>query len=126
MAKKIYIVDDDRDMVESTKILLEGNGYEVKTAYTIEDGDKLIKAQNPDLLLLDVMFPDKQSAGFDFCRELRTADVTKDIPVIMYTAVNRKFPYHYKTDEEWLPADDFINKPVQPAELLEKIKALLK
>ena len=125
MAKSIYIIDDDHDMVESTKILLEANDFLVQSAYTIADGEALIATAIPDLLILDVMFPANQSAGFDFCRALRTEDRTKSVPVIMYTAVNRKFPYNYDKDDDWLPADLFINKPVEPKDLLDKISNLL-
>ena len=125
MAKKIYLIDDDQDIVESTKILLEATGYDVKTAYSIESGKKLFETGNPDLVLLDVMFPEQQDAGFEFCRDLRTNDKTKAIPVIMFTAVNDKFPFHFDTDAEFLPADVMLNKPVEPKELLAKIAGLI-
>jgi len=126
MAKKIYIIDDDQDIVEATKIVLEASGYEVAAAYTIEDGKKLFEAENPDLALLDVMFPEQQDAGFEFCRDLRISEKTKDVPIVMFTAVNRKFPFHFETDENFLPANEFLNKPVEPKDLLEKIAGLLK
>ena len=125
MAKKIFIVDDDQDIVESTKIVLEASGYEVEAAYSLDGGRSLISSSIPDLLLLDVMFPDQQDAGFEFCRELRTDDKTKNIPIIMYTAVNRDFPFHFKTDDEFLPANEFLNKPVDPKVLLEKVSSLI-
>lgn len=125
MAKTIYLIDDDQDIVESTKILLEASGYNVKTAFSISSGEKLFETGNPDLVLLDVMFPEQQDAGFEFCRELRTSAKTKNIPVIMSTAVNDKFPFHFDTDEEFLPADVMLNKPVDPKVLLEKIASLV-
>lgn len=126
MAKTIYIIDDDKDIVEATKIVLEAKGYSVKTALTIEDGKKLVDEEKPNLILLDVMFPGgEQDAGFIYCRDLRTNEKTKDIPVIMFTAVNKDFPFHFDKDADWLPADEFLNKPVDNEELLEKVQHLI-
>lgn len=124
MAKNIYIIDDDRDIVESTKIILEASGYNIKTAYTIEDGKSLVDDNLPDLIILDVMFPGNQSAGFDFCRDMRSNDKTKNIPIVMFTAVNRKFPFKHGVEDDWLPADEFLDKPVDPANLLTIVKKL--
>ena len=125
MKKKIYIIDDDKDIVESTKIVLDACGYDVKTAYTIEEGKTLINNDIPDIIILDVMFPGNQSAGFGLCRDLRAKEETKKIPVIMFTAVNRKFPFKHDVDEDWLPASEFLNKPVDPADLIKKVKKFL-
>ncbi len=121
MGKKIYIIDDDHDIVESTKIILEASGYEVKTAFTIEEGASFIENELPDMVILDVMFPGNQSAGFDFCRDLRAKNETKEIPIIMFTAVNSKFSFKHDLEDDWLPADEFLEKPVNPSDLLKKI-----
>ena len=125
MKKTIYIIDDDRDIVESTKIILDASGYNVKAVYTIEDGTKLIARKVPDMVILDVMFPGDQSAGFEFCRKLKNEKETENIPIIMFTAVNRKYAFKHDIESDWLPADEFLNKPVDPAELLAKIKKYL-
>ncbi len=125
MNKTIYIIDDDRDIVESTKIILDASGYNVEVVYTVEDGAKLIDIKVPDMVILDVMFPGDQSGGFDFCRKLKNDEKTKNVPVIMFTAVNRKYPFKHDVESDWLPADEFLNKPVDPAELLKITKKYL-
>ncbi len=125
MKRKIYIIDDDLDIVESTKIILEASGYDVKTAYTLEEGAGLINKELPDLIILDVMFPGNQSGGFELCRNLKANSETKKIPIVMFTAVNRKWLFKHSIDDDWLPADEFLDKPVDPADLLRKIKKYL-
>ena len=125
MRKKVYIIDDDYDIVESTKIILEASGYDIKTAYTLDAGESLINKGLPDLIILDVMFPGNQSGGFELCRNLKTNSKTRKIPVIMFTAVNRKWLFKHSIDDDWLPADEFLDKPVDPADLLKKIKKYL-
>ena len=125
MRKKVYIIDDDYDIVESTKIILEASGYDIKTAYTLDAGESLINKGLPDLIILDVMFPGNQSGGFELCRNLKTNSKTRKIPVIMFTAVNRKWFFKHSIDDDWLPADEFLDKPVDPADLLKKIKKYL-
>lgn len=126
MGKKVYIIDDDQDIVAATRIILEANGYEVNAAYTIEEGEDLTNKDLPDIIILDVMFPGNQSAGFEFCRRLRANKITQKIPIIIFTAVNRKFSFKHDINEEWLPADEFLEKPVDPSDLLRKMKFYLK
>lgn len=125
MGNKIYIIDDDQDIVESTKIVLEASGYDIKTAFTLEDGKSLIDDDLPDLIILDVMFPGNQSGGFELCRELRDSEKTKSVPIIMFTAVNRKFSFNHDVEEDWLPANEFMDKPFNPSDLLKKVKSIL-
>lgn len=125
MAKTICIIDDSIDVVETTTAVLENEGYEVISAYNVEDGRALVKSKSPDLIILDVMFPESDSAGFELCRELRNDPSTKNIPLIMLTGVNEEFPLKFDIDAEWLPADCFLNKPIKPEALIEKIRAEL-
>lgn len=128
--KKIYIVDDDRNIVECMSIVLKAHGYEVAAQYD-EDNivDNLI-AQKPDLVILDVMFPQNPSAGFDIARQIRKSEATASIPIIMLSAINEKGVYsgtfsNNDRDDAWLPVDEFIEKPIQNNQLLQKIRSAL-
>lgn len=119
------LVDDDPDFVEATRIVLESVPYEVIVAY---DGDEgLVKAQEerPDLILLDIIMPTQD--GFHVCEKLKSDPELWHIPVIMLTSLSQRisdtaFSVH---DGLMLEADDFIDKPVRPAELLARIARLL-
>lgn len=123
---KILIVDDDIDFVESIKLILEKNGYETMEAYDGEDGLKKIKETRPDLIILDVMMPQKD--GYQLSHELKNNPEFEEIPIIQLTAVGSKIPeskYSRLSGME-LESDDFIDKPVEPDVLLKRIKDLLK
>ena len=115
--KKVILVDDEKEFVEVTKVLLESNGFEVVTAYDGASGREQAAAEKPDLVVLDVMMETK-TAGFDVARWLRTNDGTKEIPIIMLTAVNQEVPWRFEPDDIWLPVDVFLDKPVSPERLL--------
>ncbi|MFP4029549.1 MAG: two-component system response regulator [Candidatus Brocadiia bacterium] len=119
--KKVLLVDDDEEFVEVTKILLENNDYTVVTAHSGKEVQKTTLEEEPDLVILDVMM-ETESAGFEAARLLRSEEATKDIPIIMLTAVNEKYPYGFESNEIWLPVDKFFEKPVEPDELLLEVK----
>ena len=127
---KILIIEDDIDLVESIKKLLETKGYYSIIAYDPEDGNVKLKQERPDLIILDVMFGSKgETKGFDFARKLKNDKLYADIPIVMMSAVNTKEPFFNfspETDGEFLPVDCFLDKPVQPDELFSKIDDLLK
>jgi CheY-like chemotaxis protein len=126
--KKVLIIDDDRDMVESLKMILEAHGYGVEALYSAADGVKKVKAAKPDLIILDVMFPENPSEGFDLARELRKDKVAGKIPVIILSAINERFKLGFSDkdrDEAWLPVARFAEKPIEPAKLAQMVKELL-
>ena len=128
--KKIYIIDDDRDIVESVSIVLKANSYEVSAQYDDENVVENVLKYNPDLIILDVMFPENSSAGFNIARELNRNAKSENIPIIMLSAINERGSYPGKfssedVDKEWLPINMYLDKPVQPGELLEKVKSIL-
>jgi CheY-like chemotaxis protein len=125
--KKILIVDDDVDFVEATKIVLEKSGYHVETCLSAEACLEKLKTIDPDLIIMDVMMETDHS-GFDLCREIKRNSKTKEIPVLMLTAVEEKYPMNFESaagDETWLPVDGYIDKPVEAGVLLERINKLL-
>ena len=125
---RILIVDDDPDITESMKVVLESKEYEVITASGGKEGLVKIRQENPDLIILDVMM-EKGSAGFDVCRELKKDKNYESIPILMLTAIKEKTGMDFKKeagDKAWLPVDDYCDKPLKPDELLSKVETLLK
>ena len=127
---KVYIIDDDRDIVESISIVLKANGYEVEAQYDDKSVVENVLQYNPDLIILDVIFPENSSAGFEIAREIKKNENLVKIPIIMLSVVNEKGIYigrfsNQDIDESWLPVTMFLDKPVQPKELLQKVKSVL-
>jgi DNA-binding response OmpR family regulator len=126
MAKKyVLIVDDDPDLVETVSMMLEHKGYEVGKAYDGIEGEQAIKKRQPDVLILDVMMPRKN--GYQLCQELKANKWTKDIPVILLTAVGEAVPTTTYSHAEGMAteAEDYIPKPVDAATLVEAVERLL-
>ena len=128
--KKIYIIDDDRNIVEAMSIVLKAHGYEVACQYNEENVIENLIAQKPDLVILDVIFPQNPSAGFDIARQIKNEKTTASIPVIMLSAINEKGVYagtfsNNDRDDAWLPVDLFMEKPIQNEQLLLKVKTIL-
>ncbi len=119
--KKVLLVDDEKDFVEVTKVLLESNDFKVVTAYNSEDGKKAAVEEQPAVIILDVMM-ETRTAGFDAARWLRSQEETATIPIIMLTAVNQEVPWRFDSDEIWLPVDEFLDKPVSPEKLLAEVR----
>jgi DNA-binding response OmpR family regulator len=121
----ILIIDDDLDIVDSLKMILEANGYQVSVK---TDADNIIAAVmevNPD-----IMFPEDSNAGFAAARELQKNDKVKSIPVLLLSSVNQRSKMSFgfsETDisEDFMPVEAFIEKPVEPEILLSKVKELL-
>ncbi len=126
MAKKyVLIVDDDPDMVETVGLILESKGYEVGKAYDGIEGENSIRNRRPDLVVLDVMMPRKN--GYVLCAEMKKNKETKDIPVILLTAVGEAVPTttYSHADGKSTEAEDYISKPVDTQVLLDSINSLL-
>jgi CheY-like chemotaxis protein len=126
-AKKILIIDDDVDFVESTRVVLEAKGYKVSSAGNRDEGFEKVKQIFPDLILMDVMM-EKMSDGFDLSRKLKSEEKYKDIPILMLTAIGEKTGFGFSDvagDKLWLPVDDYAEKPVSPEKLIAKVEKLL-
>ena len=126
--KKILIVDDDPDITEAMTVVLETQNYDVSGVVNGTDAIKQIEQSPPDLIILDVMM-DTPREGFMFSRQIKNDPDTKDIPIIMITSVKDKMGIDFKSvagDDSWLPVEDFLDKPVPPDVLLEKVAELLK
>jgi len=118
---KILIIDDDLDILETTGSLLEHEGFEVHSAETVERGIEMIDEISPDIILLDVMFPEKKTRGFEAAIEIKSKH--PDVPVFVFTAINREYAFDFSKDE--IKAEEFINKPVETEKLVRLINKYL-
>jgi len=123
---KILLVDDDVDFVESTKIILESKPYEVIVAYEGDEGLQKARQENPDLIILDVIMPVKD--GFTAAEQLKKDPRLSKIPVVMLTGFaemggETSIPASRGLE---LEAEDYIDKPVSPEELLRRVEKHLK
>ncbi len=125
--KNILLVDDDTDFLVATKLVLEKSGYYVDTCMSAKECIAKLKVTKPDLIILDVMMESDHS-GFDLCREHKRSSETKEIPVLMLTAIDQKYHLNFATaagDESWLPVEDFIDKPVEAGVLVKRVRKLI-
>jgi len=124
---KILIVDDDADFASAIRAILESENYTVITASDRAEGMEKIRTEKPNLAILDVMMKTWQD-GFEMSRELKNNPEFKNMPILMLTGAKDKTGIDFKStagDPDWLPVDGFLDKPVEPEQLLSKIKELL-
>lgn len=119
--KKILIVDDEQDIVESLKFVLESSDYTCYCAYNGEDGLRLAKEIVPDLMILDVMMP--KINGYKISRLLKFDNKYKNIPILMVTARSQE---EDKLIGEETGVDEYITKPFEIADVVEKVNQYLK
>ena len=124
---KILLVDNDVDIVDLNKAVLENNNYEVVTAFSGREGLEKTKAEQPNLIVLDLMM-EKHDSGFTFTKKLKADPTLKNIPVLMLTSVAdvTGFDFSQQKDGYWMKTDNYLKKPVTPDRLLEEINKLLK
>lgn len=119
---KILIVDDDPDMVDAGRFVLEGRGYEVVSASGVDEGMRVLAEAQPDLVILDVMMEEPDD-GIRMARQIRRKGLT--LPILMLTSVNVAMGLHIDKDSEVVPVDEFQEKPVDPETLLAKVQMLV-
>ena len=128
MPEKILIVDDDSDIFEAITMIFEGLDYEVVTARDGIEGLASLKAEKPDLVILDLLMP--KMDGFAVLKELREPSWSefRDIPILILTSVREEASrrrYELETGLE-LGVDDYIEKPISPDILLKRVERLIK
>ena len=147
MAKKVLVIDDDKNTVQFLSVALEENGYEAVSANDGKEGLTMVESERPDLIILDVMMPKR--TGFVLFRQLRKHEEHKTIPVIMLTAVadslseldNKKdetfeAPYdrlkealrkgiQEMRDEGLVKPEMYVDKPIDPDDLIAKVRELI-
>lgn len=119
---KILIIDDDPDMVESSRIVLDSSGYETDTAMTREAGMAKVESFKPDLILLDVMM-EQPDDGIALAQDLRRKGI--ETPIVMLSGISQLTGMHYDRDDETLPVNAFLEKPIEPEKLLDQVKSIV-
>jgi len=128
---KILVIDDDPDFIDAVTLILETALYKVVSASNPKEGKDKILSEKPNLILLDIMM-DSIFDGFSLCHAIKTSKEYKefkDIPIIFVSAVKEKTSsrFQFKGEEQGLVGpDDYIDKPVEPEDLLARIEKLLK
>jgi DNA-binding response OmpR family regulator len=126
----LLIVDDDEDFATAVATVLRSDGHDVRIESELSAAIRTMTERRPDLVVLDVMFPENSTGGFEIARQMRwNHDTLKDVPILMLTAVNTRFPLGFSSkdiDEDWLPVTDFLEKPVDLDVLAERVAAILK
>jgi len=126
----ILVIDDDPDMVEALRMPLEANGYQVSHAANGALGLKMVRQLVPDAIILDVMM-DTATEGFQVSLVLRSPDPKSEyaafrrIPILMLTSIHSTTPLRFGPDQDYLPVDAFIDKPIDPDRLVAKVGELL-
>ena len=123
--KKILLVDDDHDIISLFEAILSNNGYQVITAINKREGFEKLNTDFPNLVILDVMM-DEEHEGLDMSREIKK--IHPELPIIALMEIGGIAKVNFEIadiNHEWLPIDDFIEKPVNPNHLLTTIKNFL-
>jgi DNA-binding response OmpR family regulator len=124
----LLIVDDDEDFATAVATVLRSSGHDVRIESELSAAIRTMTERRPDLVVLDVMFPENSTGGFEIARQMRwNHDTLKDVPILMLTAVNTRFPLGFSSkdiDEDWLPVTDFLEKPVDLDVLAERVADL--
>jgi len=128
---RVLVIDDDPDMLETTRLFLERRGYSVLTASSPEEGTRQITDGRPDVVVLDIMMPEG-TEGFHWLWKLRkNADpAVREMPVIVVSSIGKAMGLEFKAGEAdetgcYLPAQAFLDKPFDPDDLAAKIEAVL-
>ena len=123
--KKILLVDDDIDLLEQNKILLESKGFQVITAENSEDGWKIFQREKPDAAIVDLIM-EQMDSGFILCHKIKKNEHGKNIPVYILTSATYetgfKFSASTNEEKEWIQCDGVLNKPVVLEELIKKLE----
>ena len=119
---KIVIVDDNTDFLFTMETFLQRNSFEVLTAEDGQKGFEMIRKERPDLILLDIMM-ETLFSGFEVCKQLRSDDNLKDIPIIGISAMRDELDVGFRQwpDYDYFSPDAFLDKPVDKQRLLQLI-----
>jgi two-component system, OmpR family, response regulator len=120
---KILMVDDDREFTGAAMAVLEANGHKVSAIHKAIDAEKTIEAENFDIIFLDIMMQEADD-GIALAGRLKKKGV--QTPIIMLSGVSKVTGYEYGKCDEALPCNDFLEKPVSPEDLINKVNSVLK
>ncbi len=128
--ERILIIDDDDDQVLTMQLPLKAAGYQVSSAPNGTTGLQMVKGIHPDLIILDAMM-DTPTEGFQLALTLRNPTPTSEysayrtIPILMVTAIHSTTRLRFSPDSSYLPVDSFIDKPIAPNRLLDRVYEFL-
>lgn len=123
MSKLIYVVDDEKEICELIKIAFESRDFEVEMGFNGEDALNMVKKKKPDLLILDLKMP--KMNGYEVLNYLKSSEDYRDLPIIVLTSLTQGSK---KSDRDWkqsLEVADFITKPFEPLEVLNRVERVL-
>ncbi len=126
----ILMIDDDADLAAALRVLLEGKGHQFHTAANGELGLRRVKETGPDLIILDVMM-DRYTEGFRVAQRLRDSSddseyaAYREVPILVLTAVHRTTSFRFGPNEDSLPVDELLEKPVSADRLMATVERLL-
>jgi CheY-like chemotaxis protein len=127
---KILIIDDDPDIILAVRLCLEGAGHAVVDARSGAAGIQAVKAERPDMIILDVMM-ETRTEGFQVALKLHSPDPAsefaayRNIPILMLTAIHSSTPLRFEPDTDYLPVELFVDKPIDPDDLIRKVDWVL-
>lgn len=127
---KILVIDDDPDIVTAVQMVLEGAGHRVTSASSGRQGLEHVKSDRPDVIILDVMM-ESHTEGFELALKLHSPDPAsewkafRNIPILMLTAIHSTTPLRYEPDMDYLPVELFVDKPIDPSDLVGKVNWIL-
>jgi CheY-like chemotaxis protein len=127
---RILMIDDDPDIIEALRLLLESVGHEFYAAQSGDEGLEKLEEVKPDLIILDVMM-DTATEGFQLSLKLRGQGqdpkyaAYSEVPILMLTSVHTTTPLRFAPDEDYLPVDAFLEKSAEPDEVLSTVAELL-
>ena len=127
-AKKIVIIDDDPEICDAMSEILSQDGYQVFTALDTRKGHQLFVDTRPDLLILDIMM-ETMDEGLNFATEVKRNDGAFGVPILIVSArppVEKGYGRTLDEDLDWIHADIFMEKPIEPEELIHNVKLLVK
>jgi DNA-binding response OmpR family regulator len=125
--KSIVIIDDDPEICDAMSQILSQNGYQVFTALDTRRGHQLVIDSRPDLLILDIMM-ETMDEGLNFATEFKKNEGAFGVPILIVSArppVEKGYSRTLDEDLDWIHADIFMEKPIEPEELLHNVKLLV-
>ncbi len=128
MKRKILLVDDDVDLIEQYRPVLEREGYQVKAAYDSEEGLSTFESFKPDAMIVDLAMEHFDS-GFVLCQKIKSRSEGKQIPIVIMTAAGHETGIRFSTqtqeEKNWIKADDYLEKPVSARDLVQYVNERL-
>lgn len=129
---KVLIIEDDLDLTEAMRMILEANKYEVEIASSGAEGLRKVKKTKPDLIILDIML-ETDTEGFHVAYKLKNPDPNSEysefrhVPILVVTAISEKTHLRFspQKDQEFLPVEGYIEKPIIPKDFLERVNSLV-